>query len=121
MAPLTQTCKQLYRQLDGIFTAKEAWTLFKVSAILETIGWTLLIIGIVFDELKWPLHGWILPLGGSIHGIFVIGYMFIVFFAHRSMKWSAWRMLVGEAVSVIPYGALVFEQWAIRHRRSHKR
>lgn len=108
----------MYRQLDGVFTNREAWMLFKTSAILETIGWTLLITGIVFAHFKWPFYDWILPLAGSIHGIFVIGYMLIVFFAHRSMKWSVLRMLVGEAVSVIPYGALVFEQWAIRHKKS---
>jgi len=120
MQPLTRTLQKLYRQLDGVFTEREAWGLFKASAIIETITWTLLIIGIVFSHFKWPLYDWILPIAGSLHGIFVIGYMLIVFFAHRSMKWSAWRMAVAEIVSVVPYAALVFEQWAIRHPKSPK-
>lgn len=85
--------------------------LFKTSAIVETITWTLLIIGIVFSHFKWPLYDWILPIAGSLHGVLVLGYMAIVFFIHRSLRWGFRRMLVAEAVSVIPYAVLVFELW----------
>lgn len=112
--------KRLYNELDGIFTDGEAWFLFKASAFLETFGWTLLIIGIVFSVERWPGYDWILPVAGSIHGIFYLGYTFIVFFAHRSLRWGVWRFLFAEAISVVPYGALALEWWAARRRRNGK-
>ncbi len=107
-----------YHKLDGIFTDREAWGLFKIAAFVETIGWTLLIIGIVFDEFRWPHHSAILAVSGSIHGMLYIFYVFIVFFGHRSMSWGIWRFIVAELVSIVPYGALVFEQWVAYKRRS---
>jgi hypothetical protein len=44
-------------------------------------------------------------------------YVFIVLFGHRSLSWSIWRFLFAEAISVIPYGALVFEQIIARRRK----
>lgn len=110
--------RRFYDSLNGVFTDKEAWFLFKTSALLETIGWTLLIIGILFSVYKWPLYDYVLPIAGSLHGIFYIMYVLIVFFAHRSMKWSFWRFVVAEAVSVAPFAAWAFEQWVARRRRS---
>lgn len=115
-----QSIKRLYHELDGIFTDKEAWFLFKVAAFLETIGWTLLIIGILFSYNHWVGYDFILPIAGSIHGIFYLIYIFIVFFGHRSMKWGIWRFLFAEAISTVPFGALIFEQWVARRRRTGK-
>lgn len=108
----------LYKELDTVFTDREAWFLFRWAAWLETLGWTLLIIGIVFQVNKWAGNEWILAVGGSLHGLFVIAYMFIAFFAHRSFarKWSFRKMLLAEAISVIPYGALAFELFEARSR-----
>ena len=107
-----------YKTLDGIFTDKEAWALFRGAAFVETIGWTMLIIGILFSHFKWPWHDAILAVFGSIHGMLFIYYIFIVFFGHRSLGWGVWRFLVAELVSVLPYGALVFEQWVAYERRT---
>lgn len=107
-----------YEALDNIFTDKEAWFLFKSAAFLETFGWTVLIIGIIFSYNKWQEHNAVLAVAGSIHGIFYIAYLFIVIFGHRSMKWSVWRFIFAELISVVPYGALVFELW-VAHRRRH--
>lgn len=112
------TIKQWYGELDGVFTDSEAWFLFKASAFLETFGWTLLIIGILFSVNHWPGDDWILPVAGSIHGIMYLIYVFIVFFGHRSLHWSFWRFLFAEAISVVPYGALVFEWWIARRRHT---
>lgn len=108
----------LYHELDAIFTDREAWFLFRWSAFLETFGWTFLLVGILFQITKWPGDSWLLPIGGSLHGIFVIAYMLIAFFAHRSFKkkWSFKKMLLAEIISIIPYGALVFEQYEARKR-----
>ena len=108
-----------YRKLDTSFTDEEAWSLFKVSAILETVGWTLLITGIVFSHFKLPLYDWILPIGGSLHGMFVAYYMLITFFVHCSLRWSFRRMMVAEAISIVPYAVLFFELW-VAHTRQQK-
>lgn len=112
------TLTRAFRELDNIFTDQEAWFLFRWAAWLETAGWTLLIIGIVFQVNKWPGNDWLLAVGGSLHGLFVIGYMFIAFFAHRSFtsKWSVSKMLLAEGISIIPYGALAFELHEARRR-----
>lgn len=112
--------RRLLRELDNIFTDREAWFLFRWSAFLETFGWTLLLIGILFQVNKWPGYTWLLPVGGSLHGLFVIAYMFIAFFAHRSFKqkWSIGKMLIAEAISIIPYGALAFELYEAKKRRT---
>ena len=116
---LTNIAVKLYHELRGVFTDDEAWFLFRWSAWLETFGWTCLIVGIVFQVAKWPGNSWLLAVGGSLHGLFVIAYMLIVFFAHRSFSrpWSVAKMLIAEAISVIPYGALAFELYEARQRK----
>ena len=106
-----------YKALDNIFTDKEAWLLFRIAAFLETIGWVLLVTGIVFSVKKLPQHETVLALGGSIHGIFYIFYIFIIIFAHRSLKWGVMRFLVSGAVSTFPFGALIFEKWEAHRRK----
>ena len=101
---IKQTAHRAYNALDGIFTDKEAWTLFKWSAFAETFGWTCLIFAIISVKLNWPYADTYLALGGSIHGILYLFYLFIVIFAHRSMKWSVWRFIFAELISVVPYG-----------------
>lgn len=106
--------------LNNIFTEREAWALFRWAAWLETIGWAMLIVGIVFQVAKWPGESWILAIGASLHGMFVIFYMGVVFAAHRSFKprWSTLKMLVGECINAIPFAVLVFEQSEARRRAS---
>lgn len=107
-----------YDALDAIFTDREAWGLFKLAALVETVGWTCLIVGIIAVKLQWPRNDAYIAVAGSIHGILYLFYVFIVIFAHRSLKWSFWRFLFAEMISVVPYGALVFEGW-VSHRRKH--
>ncbi len=114
----TQLSKKAYSSLDGIFTEREAWGLFRAAAFLETFGWTCLLIGIAAVEQKWHYSNAILAIAGSIHGILYIFYLFMVMFGHRSLKWSVWRFIFAELISVVPYGALVFEMW-VAHRRKH--
>ncbi|HEU0266100.1 MAG TPA: DUF3817 domain-containing protein [Candidatus Saccharimonadaceae bacterium] len=96
--------------LNNLFTDREAWFLFRWSAILETVGWTMLIIGIVFQITRWPGNGWVLPIGASLHGMFVIAYMGVIFGTHRSFtrKWTTLKMLIAELINIIPYAVLVF-------------
>lgn len=111
-----QLAKNAYNELDGIFTDKEAWWLFRAAAFSETFGWTCLIIGIVAVIQKWPYSSAYIAIAGSIHGILYLFYLFIVIFGHRSMKWSIWRFIFAEFISIVPYGALVFELWVARRR-----
>lgn len=106
--------------LNNIFTDREAWFLFKWSAWFETIGWTMLLIGILFQVTMWPGESWILPVGASLHGMFVIAYMAIVFFAHRSFhcKWSTLKMLIAELINIIPYAVLIFEHHESKSRKN---
>ena len=107
-----------YDQIDNIFTPREAWGLFKIAAYAETIGWSLLITGIVFKKFTWPLHDWILPLAGSFHGLVFIFYVLIVLFAHRSMNWRFRHFVIAEVLGNVPFGALAFEKWII-NKRAH--
>ena len=106
-----------YYQMDEIFAESEAWSLFKTMAILETIGWTMLLIGIAFKVNHWPLADVAIAVGGSAHGMIVLAYMLVVLFAHRSMGWSVWKFTVAELINAIPYAVLVFEIWASRQRK----
>jgi integral membrane protein len=106
-----------YDVLNDIFTDKEAWTLFKLVAFLETFGWTLLIVGILFSHYKWTGYAYVLPIAGSVHGVLYLFYLFIVLFTHRSMGWGIWRFVIAEAVSNLPFGALVFELFIAQNRR----
>lgn len=110
------TARRAYSALDGIFTDREAWGLFRLAAFAETFGWTCLIIGIIAVELKWPHNNVYIAIAGSIHGILYLFYLFIVIFGHRALRWSVWRFIFAELISVVPYGALVFELW-VSHRR----
>lgn len=117
---VTRVTTRAYNALDGIFTDKEAWLLFRIATFLETLGWTCLLIGISSVVWKWPSSNVYIALAGSIHGILYLFYLFIVIFAHRSLKWSVWRFIFAELISVVPYGALMFELWVAHRRKSGK-
>ena len=111
MEIIKQKATYAYDQLDNIFVNKEAWALYKFAAYAETIGWMLLLFGIVSKVNKWPLYEWSLGIGGYIHGIIFVFYILIVFFAHRSMKWNIKQFVAAEVLSNVPFGALVFERY----------
>jgi integral membrane protein len=115
------SAQKAYAALDNVFTEKEAWGLFRIAAFVETFGWTLLIIGIIAVMMKWPQAEAVIAVAGSIHGILYIFYVFIVIFAHRALHWSVWRFIFAELISVVPYGALVFELWVASRRKNGKK
>jgi integral membrane protein len=100
-----------------IFTEQEAWVLFKVSAIAEAFGWTLLIYGIAAKRLHLFASSFALPIGGSIHGMLFIAYLLIVISAYSSLGWPRWKALLGVMMSVIPLGTWVFEMNEAHTRR----
>jgi integral membrane protein len=100
------------------FTAAEAWGLFRLAAIGEAVGWTLLIIGILCTKLPVSWNQIPVQLAGRTHGVLFLIYASAVVVLSPSMGWSWMRIVIGTAASVPPYGSLLFEMWA-SHRKRH--
>jgi integral membrane protein len=103
------------------FFEYEIWFLFKVAALSEAVGWTLLGYGVLAERYKLFGHGWAVNIGGSIHGMLFIAYLLIVMTGYGSLGWSRRKTLLALAASVVPYGTLVFEQWAAYYRKRQRR
>lgn len=100
------------------FTESEAWTIFKMAALAEACGWTLLITGIAIE--RYILPGSVVPvyIAGRFHGILFFMYALAAIGLYPTLRWSRKRAFVALLASVPPYGSLLFEQWAQykRHR-----
>ena len=121
MDAIKQTITKWYRSLDTLFSEADAWSFFKTVAVLETIGWACLTVGIIFKYNDLPYNDWAIGLGGSIHGIIVICYMIVVLFVHRALGWSVARFIVAELINAVPYGVLFFELWVAHRRKKQQR
>ncbi len=95
---------------NKVFTDSEAWLLFRIGAIAEAVGWTLLITGIALQEIT----GSHIPvlIAGQIHGMLFFGYAAAAAGLYPSLGWSRWQAFCAVAASVPPYGSLLIEQWA---------
>lgn len=100
------------------FTEAEAWLLFRIAAIAEACGWTLLITGIIISRYLTPHNNTALILAGRTHGMLFLLYLVAAFGLYPSLGWSRWRAIVALAFSVPPYGTLVFERWASAKRHN---
>jgi integral membrane protein len=100
------------------FTEAEAWLLFRIAAVAEACGWTLLITGIIMK--RYLLQGNNVPvlIAGQIHGMLFFVYLVAAVGLYPSLGWPRLRGLFALAASVPPYGTLVFEQWAAHKRRA---
>lgn len=109
----------LLRKFEGLrpFTEREAWLLFRIAAIAEAGGWTLLISGIMLKQ--YVLHGNNIPvlIAGQIHGMIFLIYIVAAVVLYPSLGWSRQKAFVAGLASVPPYGSLLFEQWAAQRRR----
>lgn len=108
-------------KLEGLkpFTENEAWFLYKVVAISEAVGWTILITGILIKKYEWPGHNIAVPIAGQIHGMIFLAYFGILLAVYTSIGWSRGKFLLAVLAGVPPYGSLIFEQWA-SYTRSNK-
>ena len=100
------------------FTEAEAWMLFRLAAVAEACGWTLLIAGIAADRCLPHGGASALILAGRVHGMLFMLYCVASLGLYPSLGWSRWRGLFALAFSVPPYGTLVFEQWAAAKRHN---
>lgn len=99
------------------FTEKEAWNLFRITALGEAFGWTLLITGIVINHFKWPLYRYAIPIAGQVHGVIFVAYFGVLIATYSSLRWPRKRFIAGVLAGIPPYGTLVFEMWAAHIRR----
>jgi integral membrane protein len=101
---------------NQVFTEEEGWMLFRVAAIAEACGWSLLITGIIIE--RYVLRGNQSPIivAGRIHGILFLMYATAAGL-YPTLGWSRKRAIIALLASVPPFGSLIFEQWAanVRH------
>ncbi len=97
---------------NHVFTESESWMLFKIAAIAEACGWTLLIIGIAIEKYIIPGNNIPVLLAGRTHGLLFILYALAAICLYPTLRWSRKRSLVALLASIPPYGSLLFEQWA---------
>lgn len=93
---------------NTVFSEQEAWSLFRIAAFAEAVGWTLLITGIVLEHLTGN-HAPV-AVAGRIHGMLFFSYMVAAVGLYPNLKWNRWAGLIALAASVPPYGSLLFEQ-----------
>jgi integral membrane protein len=99
------------------FKDDEAWALFKIAAIAEACGWTLLITGILIQKFILPHSKIPVLITGQIHGTIFLIYIAAPIILAPSMGWSSRKALIAALCGVPPYGSLIFELWADRERQ----
>ncbi len=92
------------------FTPAEAWTVFKLFAFAEAIGWSILIAALLIYHYKLPGNNLSIPIAGQIHGTIFLAYFAVVFFVYPSLGWKRTITLFALLAGVVPYGTLIFEQ-----------
>lgn len=100
------------------FNDKEAWLLYRIAAIAEAIGWTLLLIGIACKRLPLSWHDDPVAVAGRIHGTWFIVYIVACLVLGPSLHWSPIRTLIAGCFSMPPYGSILFERFEARRRRN---
>ena len=99
------------------FTDREAWTLFRVGAFAEAIGWTLLISGITYKHFGLPNNHDVLKILGQTHGTLFFGYFAALLAVARSLRLSRIQFGLALLASLPPYGTLVYEKYLAHLRR----
>lgn len=110
--------QQVYDEMHW-FSDEDAWKLFRIAAILEAIGWTLLISAIASRHLGMPGADIAVSMAGTVHGVIVLAFFAILIATARSMAWGPWRLGGGLVAGNIPYASVVFERLMARHRRRY--
>lgn len=103
---------------NQVFTESEAWMLFRLTAIAEACGWTLLIAGMACGQLLMHGNRDAVLIAGQIHGTFFCMYALAATGLYPTLGWSRKLSFVALLASLPPYGSLVFEQWAQHKRRT---
>lgn len=92
-----------------IVSEREAWFLFKFTAIGEAFSWLLLLIGMLIKYLV-PSNGTWVAVGGSIHGMVFLAYFVVVVWLWKVLRFNSATIFTALLVSVVPFGTLLLEQ-----------
>lgn len=103
---------------NRVFTEADSWMLFRLAAIGEACGWTLLIAGIACERYILPGNDIAVLIAGKVHGMLFLLYALAAVGLYPTLRWSRRRAFIALLASVPPYGSLLFEQWAHHMRRS---
>jgi integral membrane protein len=103
---------------NSIFTDNEAWSLFRLAAIGEACGWSLLISGILLKRYLLHSNNDPVLVAGQIHGMLFFCYALAALGLYPNLRWSRKRAFIALLASIPPYGSLLFEQWASYMRHS---
>lgn len=101
------------------FTDNEAWSMFRIVAFGEAVGWTLLIIGIACEKLPVSWNQYPVQMFGTIHGMLFMAYIAVTLSSAPSLNWQGPQTLFAGLCSIPPYGSLLYEQFAA-WQRSHR-
>ncbi|MBF4632886.1 DUF3817 domain-containing protein [Agreia pratensis] len=87
--------------------------LFRVFALLETITWTLLILGMI---LKYAVGvgDWPVSIAGFIHGLIFIAYALQAGVVAVNQRWRLGLAALAVASAVVPYATIPTERWLAR-------
>lgn len=99
-------------ETNQVFSEAEAWALFRLAAIAEAVGWTLLIFGMIFEQYIMPGNQNPVMIAGRIHGLLFSLYALSAVGLYPALGWSRKKAFAALLASVPPFGSLVFEQWA---------
>lgn len=91
------------------FTPQEAWKVFRVAAIGESLGWSLLIAGLIDRYYDLPGNTIAIPIAGQIHGMIFVSYFITLILLYPSLQWTRTRSLIALLSGIPPYGSLLFE------------
>lgn len=94
--------------------------LFKLAAIAEAVGWTLLITGILLSDYVFAGNQAPIRVAGRVHGMLFLCYAAASVVLYPAIRWSRRRAFIALLASVPPYGSLIFELWASRLRRNEQ-
>jgi integral membrane protein len=100
------------------FSEAEAWGLFRIVALAEAVGWSLLTSAIILQHFYVPARPYAVPIAGQLHGTIFLIYYAVSVVLYGSLGWSRSKMLFALASGVPPFGTLVFEQYASFSRKT---
>lgn len=101
------------------FTDQDAWAMYRLFAICEAVGWTLLIGAIIYRKFDLPYDDLMVSIAGRIHGVFFALYFVFVLITVRSMMWGFWRTVGALVAGMPPYTSLAYEKIMAYHRKKY--
>lgn len=89
----------------------------RIIGLIEGISAVLLFcVAMPWKRLDEPTGAPVQYAVGMAHGILWMVYMIAVLFAWRARRWGLGRAFVAGAVSIPPFGTLIFDRWLKREQ-----